>query len=218
MRNTFYRDDDHLAHYGVKGMKWGVRKTQNTGSQRKSRKSVKQKVRDIAVKGSVGMANIHQRRLIDQSRELRDNATRIEQLKRANSLGEVASIYAGNKRAARANRVNAEMADEKAKYANLKSTKRWYKALAENSRTFADYHERLSKKRGKDKAIEMITGKEAYSLPWKRANGKTITYGRHVAEEIVNNLVWSAGKTAAKNYAKKVIADELKRRGAANSR
>ena len=214
MRSTFYRDDDHLAHHGVKGMKWGVRKSQNTGAQRKTRKSVKQKVRDIAIKGSVGMANIHQRKLIDQSRDLRDNAERIEQLKRANSLGEVASIYAGNKRAARANRVSAEIADEKAKYSNLKSTKRMYKALAENSRTFADYHERLSKKRGRDKVIETITGKEAYSLPWKRANGKTITYGRHVAEEIVNNLVWSAAKT----YAQQALKDEMQRRKAQRER
>ena len=72
----------------------------------------------------------------------------------------------------------------------------------------------MRQKKGKDKAIEMITGREAYSLPWKRANGKTISYGRHVAEEIVNNLVWSAAKT----YAQQALKDEMQRRKAQKER
>ena len=32
--------EDELAHFGVKGMKWGVRKVQPTGSKRLSRKKV----------------------------------------------------------------------------------------------------------------------------------------------------------------------------------
>lgn len=214
MRNTFYRDDDYLVHYGVKGMKWGVRKAQNTGS----RKSIKQKAREIVAKGYKAAANRAVRNAIEQDREARQNVARAKELAGAKSLGDFASMTVGNKRNARVHRVNAEMYDELAKYSNRKRTKNKYKAAAENSRTFEQYYDRVRQKKGKDKAIEMITGKESYSLPWKRANGKTISYGRHVAEEIVNNLVWSAGKTAAKNYAKKVIADELKRRGAANSR
>ena len=35
------RVDEFLAHYGVKGMKWGVRKAQPTGSKRLSRKEVR---------------------------------------------------------------------------------------------------------------------------------------------------------------------------------
>jgi len=214
MRNTFYRDDDHLAHYGVKGMKWGVRKTQNTGS----RKSIKQKASEIVAKGYKAAANRAVRNAIEQDREARQNVARAKELAGAKSLGDFASMTVGNKRNARVHRVNAEMYDELAKYSNRKRTKNKYKAAAENSRTFEKYYDRVRQKKGKDKAIEMLTGRESYSLPWKRANGKTISYGRHVAEEIVNNLVWSGAKTAAKNYAKKVITDELKRRGAANSR
>ena len=33
--------EDELAHFGVKGMKWGVRKAQPTGSKRLSRKEVR---------------------------------------------------------------------------------------------------------------------------------------------------------------------------------
>lgn len=33
--------EDELTHYGVKGMKWGVRKAQPTGSKRLSRKEVR---------------------------------------------------------------------------------------------------------------------------------------------------------------------------------
>jgi hypothetical protein len=209
MRNTFYRDDDCLAHYGVKGMKWGVRKSQSTGPQRKS---FKQKASEIVAKGYKAAANRAVRNAIEQDREARQNVARAKELAGAKSLGDFASMTVGNKRNARVHRVNAEMYDELAKYSNRKRTKNKYKAAAENSRTFEKYYDRVRQKKGKDKAIEMITGKESYSLPWKRANGKTISYGRHVAEEIVNNLVWSGAKTAAKNYAKKVITDELKRR------
>lgn len=214
MRNTFYRDDDYLAHYGVKGMKWGVRKASGTGS----RKSIKQKAREIVAKGYKAASNRAVRNAIQQNQEARQKLARAKELAGAKSLGDFASMTVGNKRNARVHRVNAEMYDELAKYSNRKRTRNKYKAAAENSRTFEKYYDRVRQKKGKDKAIEMITGKESYSLPWKRANGKTISYGRHVAEEIVNNLVWSAAKTAAKDYAKKVITDELKRRGAANSR
>lgn len=214
MRNTFYRDGDHLAHYGVKGMKWGVRKARDAGP----RKSIKQKAREIVAKGYKAASKRAVRNAIQQNQEARQNLARAKELAGAKSLGDFASMTVGNKRNARVHRVNAEMYDELAKYSNRKRTRNKYKAAAENSRTFEKYYDRVRQKKGKDKVIEMITGKESYSLPWKRANGKTISYGRHVAEEIVNNLIWSGAKTAAKNYAKKVITDELKRRGAANSR
>lgn len=214
MRNTFYRDDGYLAHYGVKGMKWGVRKSQNTGSQRKPRKSIRQKASEIVAKGYKAASNRAVRNAIEQDLEARQNIARAKELAGAKSLGDFASMAVGNKRNARVHRVNAEMYDELAKYSNSKRTKNKYKAAAENSRTFEKYYDRVRQKKGKDKAIEMLTGRESYSLPWKRANGKTISYGRHVAEEIVNNLVWSAAKT----YAQQAITDEIKRRRAANSR
>ena len=210
MRSTFYRDDDHLAHHGVKGMKWGVRKSQNTGT----RKSIKQKASEIVAKGYKAAANRAVRNAIEQDLEARQNVARAKELAGAKSLGDFASMTVGNKRNARVHRVNAEMYDELAKYSNRKRTKNKYKAAAENSRTFEKYYDRVRQKKGKDKAIEMITGREAYSLPWKRANGKTISYGRHVAEEIMNNLVWSAAKT----YAQQALKDEMQRRKAQKER
>lgn len=212
MRNTFYRDDGYLAHYGVKGMKWGVRKSQNTGA----RKSIKQKARALAGKGYRLAYNQAAQRVIRDAQPAMQRRALVEELGKAKDLGDLVSMTVGNKRNARAARVNADMYDALERHANTKRSRNRYKAAAENSRTFEKYYDRVRKKRGKDKVIEMITGKESYSLPWKRANGKTISYGRHVAEEIVNNLVWSGAKTAAKNYAKKVITDELKRRRAAN--
>ena len=202
--------EKYLVHYGIKGMKWGVRKSQNTGT----RKSIKQKASEIVAKGYKAAANRAVRNAIEQDREARQNVARAKELAGAKSLGDFASMTVGNKRNARVHRVNAEMYDELAKYSNRKRTKNKYKAAAENSRTFEKYYDRVRQKKGKDKAIEMITGREAYSLPWKRANGKTISYGRHVAEEIVNNLVWSAAKT----YAQQALKDEMQRRKAQKER
>lgn len=209
MRNTFYRDDDHLAHYGVKGMKWGVRKSQNTGT----RKSIGQRARALAGKGYRAAMNQASQRIIRETQPAMQRRARAKELAEVKDFGDFISTSVGNKRNARVARVNADMYDALEKRANTKRSRNRYKAAAENNRTFEGYYDRLSKKRGKDKAIEMITGREAYSLPWKRANGKTISYGRHVAEEIVNNLVWSAAKT----YAQQAITDEMKRRRASNS-
>lgn len=205
MRNTFYRDDDYLAHYGVKGMKWGVRKSQNTGTDRKS---LRQRARALAGKGYRAAMNQASQRIIRDAQPAMQRRARAEELVKAKDLGDFVSMTVGNKRNARVARVNADMYDALERHANTKRSRNRYKAAAENSRTFEKYYDRVRKKRGKDKAIEMITGKESYSLPWKRANGKTISYGRHVAEDIVNNLVWSAGKTYVKNALKERLKNE----------
>jgi len=200
--STFYRDDNYLAHYGVKGMKWGVRKNRQTAERRK-KKSVKKVINDLAVKGSVAYAKRYQRQLIEQSQEERQNAARIKDLAQAKNMKDVVGVYVGNKRNAREHRVNADMYDEMSKYTTFDSTKRRLKAQAENSRTFSGYYDRLSKKHGVDKVVESVIGKEYYSLPYKKANGKTVTYGRYLAEEMLKNLAKSAIKTAAQNEIKK---------------
>jgi hypothetical protein len=203
--NTFYASNDYrnyLAHYGVKGMKWGVRKNRQTAERRK-KKSVKKVINDLAVKGSVAYAKRYHRNLIEKSQEERQSAARMKDLARAKNLRDVAGVYVGNKRNARVHRVNADMYDEMSKYTTLNSTKRRLKAQAENSRTFSDYYDRRSKKRGIDKVVETVIGKEYYSLPYKKANGKTVTYGRYLAEEMLKNLAKSAIKTAAQNEIKK---------------
>lgn len=259
MRNTFYRDDDHLAHHGVKGMKWGVRKAKNAAKEKFYRASagiydmqakafsklgnktmagmsrstakyarkkadearregqtsetLKRKGRGAVAKVYKAAMNQASQKVIRDAQPYMQRRARAEELTNAKDLGDFVSMTVGNKRNARVARVNADMYDALERHANTKHSRNRYKAAAENSRTFEKYYDRVRQKKGKDKAIEMITGKEAYSLPWKRANGKTISYGRHVAEEIVNNLIWSGAKT----YAQKAISDEMKRRRASNS-
>lgn len=206
MEGTFYPANDYrdyLAHFGVKGMKWGVRK---------SLRSFGQKAKGTAAKGYKMAMRRAARNTILQSQRSRQNNARIQELAQAKNLGDIVSMTVGNKRNARVQRVNAKMYDELAKYSNFEHTRKKYKAAADNSRTFEKYYDRLRKKRGKDKVIEMLTNKEAYSLPWKRANGKTISYGRHVVEDTVNKLLLAA----AKDYARYSLNKELEKRRSYN--
>lgn len=44
------REEDYLAHHGVKGMHWGVRKDRSTGGGIRGRKKAQEQIRTQAVK------------------------------------------------------------------------------------------------------------------------------------------------------------------------
>lgn len=51
-----YSYDDYLAHYGIKGMKWGVRKNRNRSSKPKRTEEQKAKRKQTAKKVAIGVA------------------------------------------------------------------------------------------------------------------------------------------------------------------
>lgn len=52
----YYESNDHLAHYGVKGMKWGVRRYQNADGTLTSLGKKREEYREIKKQGKTGYA------------------------------------------------------------------------------------------------------------------------------------------------------------------
>jgi hypothetical protein len=104
--------DDFLAHYGVKGMKWGIRKDRSSGSgglsrsERKAeKKAVKKEEKQLRKIGTTSSSSVRLRDLTDE--ELRKRLNRIQMEKQYADLTRTTST--GEKFANRSKQVAAEV-------------------------------------------------------------------------------------------------------------
>lgn len=79
-------DNDHLAHYGVLGMKWGVRKDRNSSSSRRKQKAQSTKRQLKAVKKARKRA-VKYRSILSEE-DLDKRIKRLEKEKRLKDLTE----------------------------------------------------------------------------------------------------------------------------------
>lgn len=198
---TFYAPNDYrnyIAHYGVKGMRWGVRKQKaSTGDGMQNFKStVKKKLREVHHDYFDKVTDLRRKRIeavtpIDQEidRYTRGRASKTRSGKLSEYLGAGASRTAHEARA----RYNDEMADT---YAN----ERWRKEFqrrARNERSLAKAYDKSAKIYEKGGRVAMkrrmrnlVVNPDVLKATYERPrSGKKITYGRHMAEVAANKAI-----------------------------
>lgn len=198
---TFYAPNDYrnyIAHYGVKGMKWGVRKQRapSTDRMQNFKTAVKKKLREVHHDNFDRVTALRRQRIeavtpIDQEidRYTRGRASKTRSGKLSEYMGAGATRTAHEARA----RYNDEMAKT---YANAK----WRRELqrrARNERSLANAYDKSAKvyEKGGKAAMKrrmrnLVVNPDVLKATYERPrSGKKITYGRHMAEVAANKAI-----------------------------
>lgn len=225
MNNTFYAPNDYrvyLAHHGIKGQKWGVRRFQNAdgsytssgksrygigdGESYKGAKASKSNtagsssgVKSKSVGRTVGKVvnKAATQYLIDKSRTPAVNNAQFKEFRESKGIGKKMGALFGDRATEINLRVNATADRAMAKQAFTKFGENSYNTSAKNREALADYYKRRQEMTGKQKIKELITQSEYRKVPYTQLNGKTITMGQKMAQEAMAKMMSQAVTYAA---------------------
>lgn len=176
MQNYNY-SEDYLMHYGVKGMRWGVRKA----SYYDSRVAANQQRADKAWTKK-GKARAQNRAEINKY-----YADRARRLDKANGLKERLLVDYGNDDAVRAMKAYTNMEKNNAKAARTKLGRQIHKVNAMNNEAGTKVREGMRDAEGlKNKAKAAVTGMA--NMKVTSLAGRSRTYGEAVVESMIPGL------------------------------
>ena len=231
---TFYAPNDYrnyIAHYGVKGMKWGVRKQSTTGESssrtrrpdgigtriskrvRKFNRSVRKGIYDTAV--DYDRVKNLQRKKLALNAPIDTKIDQILRTRKANhGYGKLSeSVGSGAARTAYENK--ARYHEEMAKTFRSERRRKEQERLARNARSLAEAYDKSAQiyLKGGNEAFKRsirnsIVNPDVLTATYERRNGKKITQGRHMVEEAAID----AAKQTAIRLAKQYIRNKYSRR------
>ena len=170
-----------LYHYGVKGMKWGVRKA--ISAYGKYNTIRKKQYESAAAKSRTRFGRMNNIAAAGRYEELSNRANNVNKAKGLYRKIDAAVGYgaAANKSAANAKTASKLEAESKSKLA-----KAIYKQSAANNKELNNYY----KKAAKDDIVERyvrtrIYDSEFMSMPYHRLSGRTTTRGKDIVENML---------------------------------
>lgn len=228
--NTFYSHDDYchfLAHYGVKGMKWGVRKQRLKAGFDSAARSAKTAIKNFG--HDYGPDAQWRRSLLTQRAGHDAASAEINRALASKTMsGRYSEMYGAGSSRSR-HEARAKMYRDQATTYVSDRRRRNAERLARNEQSLADAYDksaRFYEKGGKAAMRRRLRNAGTLINPnlnpdvlrstYERRNGKKITYGRHLAEQEVNKRIANATANYLKKKAKKRLEEELWRRGYGN--
>lgn len=153
MSTYYYISNDYLAHHGVKGMHWGIRKAYERSAIRRTGDRIQGTAWRMKTKAS----------------RFRD----------AHGVGNKASEIFGY--GAMRTNAQAHQRTQKAlaEHSKTKLAQNIHKQHSENAGYLADYASNMKKSSVGDKALELMVPINYLKTPYKRLSGRTTTVGKN---------------------------------------
>lgn len=196
---TFYAPNDYrnyIAHYGVKGMKWGVRKQKAQRGIQNFRTAAKKKLKEVHHDWFDPVTQLRR----DRIRAVTPIDTEIDRYTRGRASKTRSGKLSEYMGAGRSRTEHENQAKFHEKMAKTTANAKWRKAherWAQNERSLAKAYDKSAKvyekggkaamkRRMRNLVFNPDVAKAEYIRP---GNGKKITYGRHMAEVAVNEAI-----------------------------
>lgn len=173
--NYYY--PDYLAHYGVKGMRWGVRNAKYYDSRVEA--NTRRADKALTKKGKA--------RALNRAEVNKYYADRARRYEKADTLKDRLLVDYGNDDAVKAMKAYTNMEKNNAKAARTKLGRQIHKVNAMNNEEGTKVREGMRDAKGlKNKGKAAITGMA--NMKVTSLAGRTRTYGEAIVEELVPGL------------------------------
>lgn len=183
---------DELYHYGVKGMKWGVRK-----EQKYEAKENKWGVREELARSNFGKNRATTKKLgyrLAKENQRAANESKTFRSRMQNQYGMEAN--------ARSNRLSSELYSTKAKRAKSARQKIRNESLAYNNKQAAGVRERVSASTNSTLKRYTRYTKQIWNTPSKTLKGKNTTFGKQAVKAAIAVAAYEVALTTAQIYVK----------------
>lgn len=185
---------DYLAHYGIKGQKWGVRRWQNEdGTFNEAGKKRYFNVIDRIKSDNQAFGKAIRGQIKGASRNL----------KKGNVLGAGSYLF-GHKGAQVTAEAYRDHNQRLADHARTKLGKAYRSQAAKNLNEVAKYHNKVAKDSAVDRFIRVtFFDSDAFNMPYHRLSGRTTTLGKNYIENTLTLGIAGAVKDAKYLHDKK---------------
>lgn len=170
-------NEDYLMHYGVKGMRWGVRKASYYDSRVKANQQRADKA--LTKKGKA--------RALNRAEVNKYYADRARRYEKANGLKEKLLVDYGNEDAVQSMKAYTNIEKNNARAARTKLGRQYHKVNAMNNEAGTKVREGIRDAKGlKNKGKAAVTG--IANMKVTSLAGRSRTYGEYVVETLVPGL------------------------------
>lgn len=186
MSNYILTSNGELYHYGVKGMKWGVRKAYQDANN-----AIADVYKRRAAKRETGFRTRYN---LARENQFRDNADRSKRVAQAKGIRNKVSEAVGYKNASAVMKNRSEMYSKMENATKGKLGKARYKQAAANAKEVSKYYKKVSNDSIGDRIVRNFFDKDRVNMPYHRLSGRTTTRGKQAVDNILTGGLYGAIK------------------------